>query len=278
MSHVLNSEPTLPPTRPLIRSSWMNYIHPLSYDITRSVLDFFLEGTLKPMADYASTKSNSDSKIIYLAKAALGTISNFFRPITQNLSHVFGTVISFGPKYLIGGILGSLWPQEKKQPYVLDNQNMGWINRTVTDFSTRNFLSMAIGALSFNLIFPKIGHTLLSRLGIGAGIGFGAKQILPKLFQFFSLAKWPTFTEDKTSLSDTLSSSDDESDTSSPTSPHSEQPGSANDQPLESPASQVFTPSFAANSMPLSLAQQIQEPNIRLRLRSAAKSDKKLTG
>ena len=110
--------------RQKIRASWVNYIKNTTYDITRAIIDFTLEGVLKPPFDYAQAKSETDNQSTKALKTTLGTVTGFIRPKTLALSHGAGSIVSFFTSSTIGYLIGQVAPKVKQSSYNLDKNNL----------------------------------------------------------------------------------------------------------------------------------------------------------
>lgn len=202
-------EPTIsstPTPRQTIRESWVNYVGNMTYDLTRSAVDFLLEGILKELSVYAKTTSEKNDTNLDKFKGLVGTFTTFVRPKTIAMSDMIGSGVSYVAKNLIGNLIGQFYSTAKAQGYELDEKNKGWINKAVTAFARENVKYMIAGGLTFagvgqtllsvapEFLTARIGATLASLL-TGAGVGLVGKQ-LPSIYQFI-LSKLPTKTPEK---------------------------------------------------------------------------------
>lgn len=202
-------EPTIsstPTPRQTIRESWVNYVGNMTYDLTRSAVDFLLEGILKELSVYAKTTSEKNDTNLDKFKGLIGTFTTFVRPKTIAMSDMIGSGVSYAAKNLIGNLIGQFYSAAKAQGYELDAKNKGWINKAVTAFARENVKYMIAGGLTFagvgqtllsvapEFLTARIGATLASLL-TGAGVGLVGKQ-LPSIYQFI-LSKLPTKTPEK---------------------------------------------------------------------------------
>lgn len=183
--------------RELIRESWVNYLNNITYDLTRSAVDFFLEGVLKEMSVYAKTTSEKNDTNTDKFKNLVGKFTDFVRPKTLALSDAVGSAAGYLSKKLIGNLIGQFYSAAKVQGYELDAKKKGQINKATTAFARANVKYMILGGLTFagvaqpllpialtpEFLIKGVGSTLASLL-TGAGLGLAGNQVLPKIYQF----------------------------------------------------------------------------------------------
>ena len=166
--------------RQKIRASWVNYIKNTTYDITRAIIDFTLEGVLKPPFDYAQAKSETDNQSTKALKTTLGTVTGFIRPKTLALSHGAGSIVSFFTSSTIGYLIGQVAPKVKQSSYNLDKNNLGAINNRTTKFATDYINFMLLGSLASVITaqyLPVNSGSLLYVAANGALVGFIGKRL-----------------------------------------------------------------------------------------------------
>ena len=191
-----------PTPRQTIHESWVNYVGNVTYDLTRSGVDFFLEGVLKELSVYAKTTSDTNDTTLDKFKGLVGTFTGFTRPKTLAMSDMIGSATSYVAKKSLGNLIGQFYSAAKAQEYKLDIKNRGWINNAVTAFARNNVKYMILGALTVagiaqpllpiapEFLITRFGATLASLL-TGAGLGLTGNQLLPTIYQFV-VSKLPT--------------------------------------------------------------------------------------